>query len=131
MANQFLAPATPGVYDNIIHGTCELAQTYGTVMSGELEFPADLEEIRGCNGNVSAVLLRDDRINYNFTALFADGVAVPARGSNVVFPAEAGSSVSGQVISAKVLWQNNGQKMLQISAARWTALGSAPTVVSA
>jgi hypothetical protein len=129
MANSILAPATPGVYDDIINGTCELPQTYGTVISGELEEPEDRELIRGCNGNVSAVLLRDDEIIYNFTVLFADGTTLPARGANVVFPLDAGAGpISGQVMSRKWVWSNGGQKMCSIKASHFKALGSAPTV---
>jgi hypothetical protein len=131
MANQWLAPATPGIYDDIVNGTCELDQAYGTVISGELDDGEDLERVRGCNGNVSAVLLRDDEQSYTFTALFPSTVTKPAKGTNIPFPSVAGSGIQGQVVNSKVNWTREGQRSITIKAIRWAALGNAPTVVSA
>lgn len=128
MGQQILAPATPGLYDDLVQGTCELAQTYGTVISGELEEPEDRDLIRGCDGNVSAVLLKDDEVTYNFTALFADGVSLPEKGDNITFPTDFGSLV-GQVMSRKLVWAREGQKLFSLKASHFKSIGNAPTVV--
>lgn len=130
MPQSFLAPAVPGIYDDLVQGTCELSQAYGTVISGELDWPEDLEEIKGCDGLVSSVLLRDDKIGYNFTVLFPDTVSVPAKGTNIPFPTVAGAGVQGQVVSAKVNWTREGQRQMSIVARHWKALGSTPTVTA-
>lgn len=125
-----LAPATPGIYDDLVNGTCELDQSYGTVISAEFEDPEDFERIRGCDGNVSAVLVRDDELKYTVTALFPSTVNRPAKGASVTFPAVAGSGLSGQVMSSKVNWTAEGRRSITITAYRWAALGNSPTVDS-
>lgn len=127
---QFLAPAVPGIYDDLVHGTCELGQGYGTVISGELDYPEDLQEIQGCDGRVSAVLVRNEKIGYSFTALFPTGIALPTRGSNVSFPAIAGAGIGGQIVSVKVNWTQGGQRQISIVARRWALLGTTPTVTA-
>lgn len=128
MSQKFLAPAVAGIYDDLVNGTCELGQGYGTVITGELDYPEDLQEIQGCDGRVSAVLLRDEKIGYSFTTLFPTGIALPVRGDNVAFPTVAGAGIGGQVVSAKVNWTNGGQRQLSVVARRWALLGTTPTV---
>lgn len=134
MSWSILAPATPGIYDDLVRGTCELDQTFGTVISGEIDLPEDIEEIKGCDGKVSAVLLNDERINYTFTALFPDTIELPSRGDDVTFPLAGGelgftgdTALKGQVVTAKANWTQDGQRSLTITARHWKTLGSAPT----
>jgi hypothetical protein len=130
MSQRFLAPAVPGIYDDLVNGTCELPQGYGTVISGELDFPEDIKEIEGCDGLISAVLVKDDKIGYTFTALFPSTVTKPEKGANIPFPAVAGSGIQGQVVAAKINWTQGGQRQMTITARHWRNLGSTPTVVA-
>ena len=137
MAQTFLAPETPGIYDDLVNGTCELSQAFGTVISGEIDLPEDMDEIKGCDGRVSAVLLRRGTINYSFSVLLPDTIELPSRGDNVTFPLSGGelgftgdTALVGQVVSAKVNWTQEGQRKADIVARHWTAIGSAPTVTN-
>lgn len=130
MGQQFLAPAVPGIYDDLVNGTCELGQGYGTVISGELDYPEDLQEIVGCDGRVSAVLVRDEKIGYSFSTMFPTGIALPVRGDNISFPSVAGAGIGGQIVSVKVNWTQGGQRGLSIVARRWALLGTTPTRVA-
>jgi len=128
MANTILANATPGIYDDLVNGTCELPQTYGTVISGELEQPEDLDKIKGCNGNVSAILLRDDETTYSASILIGAG-ALPERGDPITFPTDFGTLV-GILTMRKVTWAQGAQKILAIKASHWTAIGNSPTTTT-
>jgi hypothetical protein len=130
MSQSILGPAVPGIYDDLVNGTCELGQGYGTVITGELDYPEDLQEIVGCDGRVSAVLMRDEKIGYSFTTIFPTGITLPKRGDNVAFPSLAGAGIGGQVVSAKVNWTNGGQRGLSVVARRWALLGTTPTVTA-
>ena len=138
MSQVILGPETPGIYDDLVNGTCELSQSFGTVINGEIDLPEDMEEIAGCDGRTSAVLLRRNKINYTFTALFPDTVELPSRGDDVTLPVVGGetgepgvdTALVGQVVSAKANWTQNGQRQMTITASHWTALGSSPTVTA-
>lgn len=133
MSQSILAAAVPGIYDNLVNGTCVLDQSFGTVIDGSIELPEDLQEIVGCDGAVSAVLLRNQKINYTFKALFPSGVDCPSRGDDVSFPdvgGETDGGLTGQVVSAKVDWSQGTQRMISITARHWTGLGSTPTVTA-
>jgi hypothetical protein len=130
MSQQFLGPTVAGIYDDLVRGTCELPQGFGTVITGELDYPEDLEEITGCDGLVSAVLMRNDKIGYSFTCLWPTGVELPERGDNIAFPAVAGSGIQGQVVSVKVNWTQTTQRQISVVARRWASLGNTPTVTA-
>jgi hypothetical protein len=127
MPQAFLGPAVPGIYDDLVNGTCELGQGYGTVISGELDYPEDLQEIVGCDGRVSAVLVRDEKIGYSFQTIFPTGITLPKRGDNIAFPALAGAGIGGQIVSVKVNWTQGGQRGLSVVARRWEQIGTTPT----
>jgi hypothetical protein len=100
------------------------------VLTGELDYPEDLQEIVGCDGRVSAVLIRNEKIGYSFTTIFPTGIALPTRGSNIAFPSIAGAGIGGQIVSVKVNWTNGGQRGLSVVARRWALLGTTPTVTA-
>lgn len=110
---------------SILYGTCEVAQTYGTVESGSVKLTGDKQEWEDCSGNTALVLIRNERYELEFEALWDSGGGVPDIGTAIAFP-EVG--VTGNIIDATLMFAKLDRVKIKITATQWKSLGSSPTV---
>ena len=112
----------PGTID---FGTCELAQTYGTVVSGSVKAANDEQVWESCRGNTEVVLLKNERFELTMEVLFNG--TLPDVGDDIAFPEV---SVTGQIVDFEITWAQGDRKKLKLNAKHWKSLGSSPTVTS-
>jgi hypothetical protein len=112
---------------DLSYGTCVLGSTFGKINDADLQRLADQEVIPDCCGGVLAVLLRNPRYEFKFTAKFPASGTLPTLAQTISFPV---AGVAGQIIKFGRKWTENGVHMIDIEATSWDSLGSEPSTAS-
>ncbi len=107
-------------------GTCEIAQTFGTVKSAELSNEVEQTTFEDCCDDVVAVLLHKESLELTMDVLWMTTAVVPAIGMQVTFPV---ANTLGNITGLKTKWESGGKKMLSITAKHWKSMGNVAAVV--
>lgn len=121
------------VPENIVFGTAQIGQDFGKVKSATLDRTADNQDIPNGIGGLRAALLTNPRSEFTLETLFETDVNAPGLGELIVFPLLAddlGNPVCGAITKVTPKWDENGARMLSITATNWDSLGARPTVKS-
>lgn len=116
MANQILLGSNKHKF-----GTCEIASTFGTVKSAELNDDCEETIFEDCCDDAAAVLWHKETLELNLEVLWTSDATEPVRGMQITFPV---ASTLGNIKSVKTKWEAGGKKMLSIVAKHWKSLGN-------
>jgi hypothetical protein len=119
--------------ENVIFGTAQIGDDFGTVKSATLDRTGDTEEILNGNGGLRTLLINNPRSEFSLDTLFTSDVEAPGLGELIAFPLLAdtlGNPVCGSILKVTVKWEEKGARMLTITATNWDSLGARPTAKS-
>jgi hypothetical protein len=103
----------------VAFGTCMLGSTFGVVKSASLKRTADRELIKGCNGNLRAVLLSNARFELSLKTAWDLAITAPGLMDAITLPLLA---LTARVLDVTGEWVENGERMLTIEASHWDSL---------
>ena len=111
--------------NNILYGTCEVEQGFGTVISSTLKRANEKQEWEDCRGNTRLILLRNKRYEVEMEVEFDPSVTLPVEGDSLAFPHVG---VTGQILNWDLVFAKADCVKLKITATHWDSLGDSPTV---
>lgn len=117
MANQFLLGSDAHEW-----GTVNVASTYGTVLSSDLEEKVAEHVFENNVGDAAAVLLHNHEIEVTLTVLFTDTATALAIGDQLTFPLSG--TVKGNVTSIKDSRKNKDGRQITFTAKHWKSMGN-------
>lgn len=107
-------------------GTCEVAQTFGTVKSAELSDTCEKTIFEDCCDDAALVMLHKEVLELSLEVLWTSTAVVPARGMQITFPV---ANTLGNIIDVKTKWGSGDKKMLSITASHWKSIGNVEAAV--
>lgn len=107
--------------ENIIFGTCEIANSFGEVKSADVKRTADQEMLNNAKGSLRACVLKNPRFELSLETLFTDDITAPGIGEAIGFPLVG---VIGRILDVTPKWSDAGGRTLSITATSWDSLGA-------
>jgi hypothetical protein len=109
-------------------GTCEIAQTFGTVKSATLKDSCEKTIFEDCCDDAALVMLHKEVLELTLEVLWTSTAAVPARGNQITFPV---ANILGNIENIETKWGSGDKKMLSITASHWKSIGNVEAVTQA